>query len=132
MFCKQCGNDMEDTQGTSFGTGEKMLRCKQCGWTGTESTCLSRLLSHPDDVLNHGINVLHHGIKYSDYKAVLNIVGADGEPKMKFITFRADIITAIMEAGLVIQAFKPGDTISIEAAPHKLMMSTATFVVNQA
>jgi hypothetical protein len=130
MYCKQCGNDMEDTQGTSFGTGEKMLRCKQCGWTGTESTCLTKLLSHPDDVLNHGMNVLHHGIKYADYKAVITVNDADGNQRVEFTTYRADIITAMMKAGLVLQAFEPGDTFSVEAAPHKLMMSTAALKTN--
>ncbi len=37
MQCKICNGRMEDTHGTSYGTGEPIYRCKECGWTWVES-----------------------------------------------------------------------------------------------
>ena len=129
MFCKQCGGKMEDTQGGgSYGTGEKVFRCVDCDWTGRESTCLTEVLDTPKVKSE---DVYHNGIKYLDYKAVIKVTDADGKDRVEFITYRADIITAMMKAGLVIQAFEPGDTLTIEAKPHELVMSTANFKVNQ-
>jgi len=121
MHCKQCNGNMEDTGGASYGTGEKVYRCVDCEWTGVESACTGK----PAEEYEKSEDVYYNGIKYSDYKAVLTVKDAAGEQRIEFTTFRADIITAIMREGLVLQAFEPGDTISIEAKPHKLMMSTA-------
>jgi len=118
---------MENTGGTSYGTGEKVYRCVDCSWTGVESACTGK----PPEEHEKPEDVYYNGIKYSDYKAVITVNGADGGQKIEFTTYRADIIIAIMREGLVLQAFEPGDTISLEAKPHKLMMSTALFKVNQ-
>lgn len=64
-------------------------------------------------------DIVYNGIKYSDYKAVIAVAGATGEQKIEFTTWRADIITAIMREGLVLQVFAPGDVLTIEAAPCK-------------
>jgi hypothetical protein len=130
MFCKQCSGEMEDTNGASYGTGEKIFRCKECGWTGVESVLLKTPRPKPAELKPE--DILHNGIKYSDYKAVITIKDAADEQKVELTTYRADIIIAMMKAGLVLQAFEPGDTFSVEVAPHKLMMSTANFVMNQA
>lgn len=117
MYCEQCSGEMEDTQGnTSYGTGEKIFRCKECGWTGVESALLKAPRPKPVELKSE--DVLHNGIKYSDYKAVITVNDADGNPRIELTTFRADIIIAMMKAGLVLQAFEPGDTFSVEASPN--------------
>lgn len=117
MYCEQCSGEMEDTQGnTSYGTGEKIFRCKECGWTGVESALLKA--PRPKPVEPKSEDVLHHGIKYLDYKAVITITDPNGKKKVELTTWRADVITAMMEAGLVIQAFEPGDVFTVEAKPN--------------
>ncbi len=62
-------------------------------------------------------DIYYSGIKYNDYKAVIEVSDAEGRPKIQLTTWRADIITAVMKAGLVIQAFEPGCIFTIKAAP---------------
>ena len=116
MLCRQCVGKMEHTQGnTSYGTGEKIFRCIECGWTGVESACLKKI---PETPKTKPEDMLYHGIKYLDYKAIITITGPNGKKRTEFTTWRADIITAMMEAGLVIQAFEPGDVFTVEATPN--------------
>ncbi len=111
MYCKQCNGEMKDTSGTSFGTGDPIYRCEKCGWTGLFKSGIIVPTTKPEDVF-------HDGIKYSDYKAAITVTGADGTKKVELTTWRADVITAMMKAGLVLQAFEPGDTFTVAAGPN--------------
>ena len=113
--CHKCKGKMEDTKNTSFGTGEPIFRCKKCGWTASYGYQLKKVIDNKDFTKE---DIIYNGIKYSDYKAVIEIVDASGKQRIKFITFRADLITDIMKAGLVLQAFEPGDVLTIKAAPN--------------
>ena len=107
MHCKNCGKEMEDTHSTPFGTGTSIYKCKNCGWSGSPPF----LDKNPEDVY-------HHGIKYKDYKCVIEVIGPNGKQKLQFTTWRADIITAMMREGLVLDTFEPGDTFTIVANPN--------------
>lgn len=115
MQCKKCQGPMEDTHGTSFGTGEPIYRCAYCGWTGLLKDGDVKESTKSEDVF-------YDGIKYDDYKTVIEVIGADGERKVEFTTWRADILTAMVRAGLVAgaetQIFEPGDTFTVKAAPN--------------
>ncbi len=110
MYCKQCKGEMADTGGTSFGTGDPIYRCEICGWTGLFKSGIIVPTTKPEDIF-------HHGIKYSDYKAVITVTGADGKPKLELTSWRADVITGMMKEGLALQAFEPGDTFTVTASP---------------
>ncbi len=63
-------------------------------------------------------------MEYADYKTVIEVIGADGERKVEFTTWRSDILTAMVRAGLAAgaetQIFKPGDVFTVRAAPNRL------------
>jgi len=111
MKCTVCGGKMEDTKEMSFGTGEPIHKCTKCGWTGLYKNDKIEFAKEPEDVF-------YNGIKYKDYRAVIKVNNAEGKPLVEFTTWRADIITEIMKAGKVLQAFEPGCVLSISASPE--------------